>query len=142
MKRPRVRKPGKLVQLILGILFLIYVAHYGIPFTDDTPPVPAPQAYATSDYPPGVTNCEVGITPEAADQLTELQLFNSRAWVMRECDGIPIPDITQATLDCEHTIADQYPDQTGHEKEIYDRQLGCPDEPANALPNGVIWRQR
>lgn len=46
MKRPRVRKPGKLVQFILGILFLIYVAHYGIPFTDDTPP-PAPSVTST-----------------------------------------------------------------------------------------------
>lgn len=46
MKRPRVRKPGKLLQLILGILFLLYVANYGIPFVDSTPP-PAPSVTGT-----------------------------------------------------------------------------------------------
>lgn len=96
--------------------------------------------HADPVYPPGVTNCEVGITPEAADKLTELQLFNARAWVMRECNGVPIHDITQETLDCEDRIAAEYPaDQWS--REMYDRQLKCPGEPVVDDPQHQ-WHQR
>lgn len=81
--------------------------------------------------PPGVVNCS--LTSEAADQLSELDLYNARAWIMRECDDIPIPDITQATLDCENNFAGQYPpveQQTSDQaRELYAKQRTCPGEP-------------
>jgi hypothetical protein len=126
---------------VLGIIILIwYVATHGIPVNPIA--TPAPRALATTTPPPGVTDCHTGITPEAADQLSELDLFNARAWIMRECGGVPIHDITQATLDCENAIAAQYPtDQWS--RDMYDRQLTCPGEPVVTPSEGSpTWHQR
>lgn len=80
MKRPRVRKPGKLVQLILGILFLLYVANYGIPFADTTTPTPAPRAVVTAE-PACVTDCA---TPPAHYSTYTTDIPSGQQW----CDDM------------------------------------------------------
>jgi hypothetical protein len=134
-----VKKRHKLALWVLGILLLIYVANFGMPGA--TTPTPAPRAAITEPAPHGVTDCATGITPQVADQLSELDLYNARIWVMRECAGVTsLHYITQATLDCEVRINSEYPDPVASQRDIYERALKeCPDEQTGLAPDGTPY---
>jgi hypothetical protein len=138
VRRPR--KPGKLLQLVLAVIVIVLAATFGLGGKSTTP---APKAAITTEPTPhGVTDCETGITPQAADQLSELDLYNARIWVMRNCgDGVStLHYITQATLDCEAAINNQYPDPIAAQRDIYERALKeCPDEQTGLAPDGTPY---
>lgn len=117
----------------IGLCIFLYVLVMVLGWINTNHPM------ARTVQPQSLDTPKCSITAEEADGMSEVDLYNTRAKIMRLCDSINIPDISQATLDCEAAITAQYPAEPtpAQTREMYQRQHdACPGEPPMHGPQG------